>query len=327
MTPMHVLVTGGAGYIGSVISARLLAGGHEVTVYDDLSRGHEAAVPPGAELAVGDIRDADRLATIMGMSGCEAVVHMAALAEVGESVAEPERYRNVNLDGTLCLVEAALAAGVGRIVFSSTAAVYGAPDRTPIDEAARLAPTNPYGETKLAAERLLGEAAAASGGRLAVVALRYFNAAGADGPRGEDHDPESHLIPLALRAARDGHALPVFGDDYPTPDGTCVRDYVHVADLAEAHVAALERLPGSAGAYNLGTGTGNSVLDVVRAVASATARPLDVEMAPRRPGDPPVLVASHARAEAALGWRPRRDLTQIVGDAWEWSCAHPKGYA
>jgi UDP-glucose-4-epimerase GalE len=251
---------------------------------------------------------------------------MAALAEVAESVAFPERYHDVNTGGTRAVIEAALAAGVSRIVFSSTAAVYGAPDAIPIDERAPLAPANPYGDSKLAAERLLGEAAAASGGRLATVALRYFNAAGAAGPRGEDHAPESHLVPLALAATRDGGVLKIFGDDYPTPDGTCVRDYVHVSDLAAAHVAALERLPQAAGAYNLGTGRGSSVREVVHAVAAATGRAPSVESAPRRAGDPPVLVASNERARLALGWQPRRSLDAIVADAWRWMGDHPRGY-
>jgi UDP-glucose 4-epimerase len=323
---MKVLVTGGAGYIGSVIAARLVAAGHAVTVYDDLSRGHRAAVPPGATLVKADIRDADSVAAALTSGGCEAIVHMAALAEVAESVAFPARYHDVNVAGTQAVLQAALRAGVSRLVFSSTAAVYGAPERVPIDEDSPLAPANPYGETKLAAERLLGEAAAASGGRLATVALRYFNAAGADGPRGEDHAPESHLVPLALAAARDGTTLRIFGDDYPTPDGTCVRDYVHVSDLAAAHVAALERLPQAAGAFNLGTGSGSSVLEVLRAVAAATARDPAVEHATRRAGDPPVLVASNDRARRALGWRPRRRLDGIVADAWAWMSAHPRGY-
>ena len=251
---------------------------------------------------------------------------MAALAEVAESVAFPQRYHDVNVVGTQAVLQAALRAGVSRLVFSSTAAVYGAPERIPIDEDSPLAPANPYGETKLAAERLLGEAAAASGGRLATVALRYFNAAGADGPRGEDHAPESHLVPLALAAVRDGTTLKVFGDDYPTPDGTCIRDYVHVSDLAAAHVAALERLPQAAGAYNLGTGSGSSVLEVLRAVAVAAGRDPAIEHAPRRAGDPPVLVASNDRARRVLEWQPRRRLDGIVADAWTWMSDHPHGY-
>ncbi len=322
---MHVLVTGGAGYIGSVIAARLLARGHAVTVYDDLSRGHLAAVPAGAAFVEGDIRDRSRVQAALLDERCDAIVHMAALAEVGESVAQPERYHDVNVNGTAAVIAAAVAAAVGRLVFSSTAAVYGEPRRTPIDEDDELAPTNPYGAGKLAAERVLEEARLA--GELAFTALRYFNACGADGPRGEDHDPETHLIPLALSAARDGVALRVFGDDYPTPDGTCVRDYVHVADLSDAHVLALEALPEVQGAFNLGTGRGDSVSRVLEAVSRITGRELRREMVERRVGDPPALVASGRRAAARLGWRPRRGLDDAVRDAWAWMLAHPQGYA
>jgi UDP-glucose-4-epimerase GalE len=322
---MRVLVTGGAGYIGSVIVARLTARGHDVVVYDDLFRGHRAAVPAGVTLVRGDVRDAAAVRAALEDGGCEAVVHMAALAEVGESVAQPEWYRSVNEEGTAAVIRAAEAAGAGRLVFSSTAAVYGAPERTPIDEDDPLAPANPYGETKLAGERLLLEAR--SRGELAATALRYFNACGADGACGEDHDPESHLIPLALRAARDGTPIRVFGDDYPTPDGTCVRDYVHVADLADAHIAALEALPLVQGSFNLGTGTGDSVQAVLDAVESVTGLTLVRETAPRRAGDPPVLVAGNRRAAEKLGWRPRSSLTDAVRDAWTWMSAHPGGYA
>ena len=322
---MRVLVTGGAGYIGSVICARLAARGHDVVVYDDLSRGHAEAVPAGMTLVRGDVRDADRLRETLMDAACDAVVHMAALAEVAESVAEPERYRSVNVDGTAAVIAAAVAAGAARLVFSSTAAVYGAPGRTPIDERDPLAPENPYGETKLACERLLEQAR--TRGVLACTALRYFNACGADDVHGEDHDPESHLVPLALRAARDGTAIRVFGTDYPTPDGTCVRDYVHVADLADAHIAALEALPGVEGSFNLGTGNGDSVRAVLDTVASVTGLPLRRETAPRRAGDPPVLVAGNRRAQLELGWRPRRSLTDAVSDAWTWMCRNPEGYA
>jgi UDP-glucose 4-epimerase len=322
---MRVLVTGGAGYIGSVIVTRLAARGHDVVVYDDLSRGHAAAVPAGVPLVRGDVRDAGLLRATLADAGCDAVVHMAALAEVAESVAQPERYQSVNAHGTAAVIEAAVAAGAGRLVFSSTAAVYGAPARTPIDEGDQLAPANPYGATKLAGERLL--ARARSRGELAFSALRYFNACGADGACGEDHDPESHLVPLALRAARDGTSIHVFGNDYPTPDGTCVRDYVHVADLADAHIAAVEALPGVQGAFNLGTGHGDSVRAVLATVESVTRSSLQVETAPRRPGDPPVLVAGNQRARVELGWRPRRSLQDAVSDAWGWMCRHPEGYA
>ena len=322
---MRVLVTGGAGYIGSVIVARLAARGHDVVVYDDLSRGHAAAVPPGVPLVRGDVRDAGAVRAALTEGGCEAVVHMAALAEVAESVAEPERYFNVNVDGTAAVVEAAAAAGAGRLVFSSTAAVYGTPERTPIDEGDKLAPANPYGETKLAGERLLE--LARSRGELAATALRYFNACGADSARGEDHDPESHLIPLALRAARDGSPIRVFGDDYPTPDGTCLRDYVHVADLADAHIAALEALPDVQGPFNLGTGAGDSVQAVLDAVEAVTGLRLLRETAPRREGDPPVLVAGNRRAAERLRWSPRLSLTDAVADAWAWMREHPEGYA
>ncbi|HOU27862.1 MAG TPA: UDP-glucose 4-epimerase GalE [Thermoleophilia bacterium] len=321
---MRILVTGGAGYIGSVIVSRLTARGHHVVVYDDLSRGHRAAVAGGVPLVDGDVRDAGAVRDALLEGGCEAVVHMAALAEVAESVAEPARYRSVNVDGTAAVLAAARAADVDRLVFSSTAAVYGAPQRTPIDEDDALAPTNPYGETKLAAEELLWQARERDG--LGATALRYFNACGADGACGEDHDPESHLVPLALRAARDGTPIRVFGEDYPTPDGTCVRDYVHVADLADAHIAALEALPAVQGAFNLGTGSGDSVRAVLDAVEEVTGSTLRRESAPRRSGDPAVLVAGNRRAAERLGWRPRRSLADAVADAWEWMRAHPAGY-
>ena len=321
---MKVLVTGGAGYIGSVIAAGLLAAGHTVTVYDDLSRGHRAAVTPGAELVVADIRDTDRLTAALTADGCEAIVHMAALAEVAESVAFPQRYHDVNVGGTRSVLAAAQVAGVSRLVFSSTAAVYGAPETIPIDEDALLArPT-------LTARRSSRRAVAVRGGRrrrpprrrrAALLQRRRRRWPARRRPR-----PESHLVPLALKAARDGTALTVFGDDYPTTDGTCIRDYVHVRDLADAHIAALEGLPRTAGAYNLGTGSGSSVLEVLRAVAAATGRGATVERAGRRPGDPPVLVASNDRARRLLSWQPRRPLEIIVGDAWAWLSDHPRGY-
>ena len=324
---MKVLVTGGAGYIGSVIAARLLAAGHAVTVYDDLSRGHRRAVPDGAALVVADIRDSERVAAALAGGDCEAIVHMAALAEVAESVAFPERYHDVNVAGTEAVLTAALRAGVSRLVFSSTAAVYGAPERIPIDEESPLSPANPYGDTKLAAERLLGQAAAASGGRLATVALRYFNAAGADGAAWRrSRSRESPRAAGPRRHARPHHPQGL-RRRLPHP-----RRHLHTRLRARerpgrAHVAALERLPQSAGAFNLGTGSGSSVLEVLRAVAAATARSTAVEHAPRRPGDPPVLVASNERARDVLDWRPQRRLDDIVADAWRWMSDHPRGYA
>jgi UDP-glucose 4-epimerase len=240
-------------------------------------------------------------------------------------VEQPERYHDVNVNGTAAVIAAARAAAVGRLVFSSTAAVYGAPARVPIEEGDALAPTNPYGEGKLAGEGLLTAARAA--GDLAFTALRYFNACGADGPRGEDHDPESHLVPLALAAARDDTPIRVFGDDYPTPDGTCVRDYVHVADLADAHVLALEALPAIQTAVNLGTGRGDSVTHVLDAVCRITGRELRREIVDRRVGDPPELVAGRRQAAELLGWRPRFNLEDAISDAWRWMLARPDGYA
>jgi UDP-glucose 4-epimerase len=314
---MNVLVTGGAGYIGSVIAARLLAAGHAVTVYDDLSRGHRAAVPAGATLVTGDIRDAGGVAAALASGGCEAIVHMAALAEVAESVAFPERYHDVNVGGTQAVLDAALRSGVSRLVFSSTAAVYGAPASIPIDEDAPLAPANPYGETKLAAERLLAEAAAASGGRLATVALRYFNAAGADEDAeiGERHDPETHLIPNLVRATLgSAPGLKVFGNDYPTPDGSCVRDYIHVADLAEAHVAALRWLAqgGESRAFNLGTGEGLTVFQMIDAAERVIGRKPPYEVVGRRAGDPARLVADASAAQAAFNWKPSRSVADSL---------------
>jgi UDP-glucose 4-epimerase len=322
---MRVLVSGGAGYIGSVIASRLAARGDDVTVYDDLSRGHAAAVTARATLVRGDIRNEETLRDVLVETGIEAIVHMAALAEVAESVAQPDRYRDVNVGGTAAVIAAAKAAGVRRLVFSSTAAVYGEPESVPIDERDRLAPTNPYGHTKFAGERLLERARVS--GDLAFTALRYFNACGADGTCGEDHSPESHLLPLALRAARDGTAITIFGEDYPTPDGTCVRDYVHVADLADAHIAALRALPAVQGAFNLGTGHGDSVRRVLDVVETVTSLALERHPAARRAGDPPVLVAGNSRAGKQLRWRPGRSLEDAARDAWQWMQANPRGYA
>lgn len=310
---MRVLVTGGAGYIGSVVTAQLLKAGHEVVVLDDLSTGHEDAVPAGAELVVGSTADAgpalDR--------GVEAVLHFAAKSLVGESVERPELYWRANVVGTLSLLEAMRERGVRRIVFSSTAATYGSPERVPIGEDEPTSPTNPYGASKLAVDHMLAGEAQAHG--IAAVSLRYFNVAGAWAGLGERHTTETHLIPIALQVvAGTRPALSIYGDDYPTPDGTCVRDYIHVADLAQAHLLALDQpAPGEHLVYNLGNGAGFSVREVVDVVRRVTGQPLPVEVGPRRPGDPPVLVASSECARRDLGWAPERQLEAMVADAWE----------
>lgn len=326
---MRVLVTGGAGYIGSHVVKALLTAGHEVVVVDNLRLGHREAVP-GVPLIQADLLDRPALDWLLATYPVEAALHFAALSQVGESQREPGRYAVNNVGGTATLLDALVAAGCRQFVFSSTAAVYGAPETQPITEEAPLEPTNTYGETKLFSERLLRRFEAAHG--LRSVSLRYFNAAGADpgGELGEDHDPETHLIPLVLKAALgQREAVEIFGTDYPTPDGTCVRDYVHVTDLAEAHLLALGALAGGAAttSYNLGNGAGFSVREVLAVAERVTGRTLPVREGPRRPGDPPQLVASSARAEAELGWRPRfAALETIIGTAWEWHRRHPRGY-
>jgi len=325
---MRVLVTGGAGYIGSVVVEELLLAGHEVTAYDDMSRGHRDVVVTPARLVEANLLDGDALGRTLGTHRIEGVVHMAAESLVGESVTMPARYYRTNVVGSLGLVDAMLHHGVRWIVFSSSAAVYGAPARQPIEESAPAAPTNPYGETKLAFERALGWYGAAYGIRS--VALRYFNAAGATERNGERHDPETHLIPLALAAAaglRD--AVTVLGDDYPTPDGTCIRDYVHVSDLARAHVLALEALAAGRceGTFNLGCGgTGSSVREVIEATRKVTGREIPVRMGSRRPGDPPRLVAATDHARRTFGWSPRvTRLDDIIESAWRWQRARTRG--
>ncbi|MCD0483935.1 UDP-glucose 4-epimerase GalE [Streptacidiphilus sp. ASG 303] len=307
------LVTGGAGYVGGVVAAHLLEAGHAVTVLDDLSTGFAEGVPAGADFVRGRIQDA---ADVLDPS-YDGVLHFAASSQVGESVADPEKYWRNNVAGSLELIAAMRKADVRTLVFSSTAATYGEPEQVPIEETARTAPTNPYGATKLAVDHMITGECAAHG--LAAVSLRYFNVAGAHGRHGERHDPESHLIPLVLQVAlgRRPH-ISVYGDDYPTPDGTCVRDYIHVADLAEAHLLALDAArPGEHLICNLGNGNGFSVREVVEAVRRVTGRDIPAVTAERRPGDPAVLVASAERAKAVLGWRPSRtDLDGIVADAW-----------
>ncbi|MFI7099755.1 UDP-glucose 4-epimerase GalE [Streptomyces sp. NPDC050161] len=310
------LVTGGAGYVGSVVAAHLLEAGHDVTVLDDLSTGHREGVPDGARFVEGRIQDAARHLD----ASYDAVLHFAAFSQVGESVADPDKYWRNNVGGTMDLLAAMRAASVGTLVFSSTAATYGEPAVTPITESAATAPTSPYGASKLAVDHMISGQAAAHG--LAAVSLRYFNVAGAYGSCGERHDPESHLIPLVLQVAQGRRpAISVYGDDYPTPDGTCVRDYLHVADLADAHLLALDAAtPGEHLICNLGNGNGFSVREVIETVRKVTGHPVPEVAAPRRPGDPAVLVASARTAIDRLGWRPTRtDLAGIVADAWEFA--------
>lgn len=325
---MKILVIGGAGYVGSHALRHLLAAGHDCLVYDNLSQGHRAAVPAG-RLIVGRLQDRPLLEAVLLRERIEAVVHFAAFALVGESVRDPAKYYQNNIVGSLSLLDAMRAAGVGRLVFSSTTATYGVPDRVPIDEDQPQRPINPYGFSKLVVEQALADYAAAYG--LGYAALRYFNAAGASpaGDIGEDHDPETHLIPLVLQVALGSRPqIEVFGDDYPTPDGTCVRDYVHVDDLASAHLLALERLqPGQGLKLNLGTGRGHSVREVIDACRQATGHPIPVKLGARRPGDPPELVADAHRAREQLGWQPRYlEIQPIVETAWRWHQGHPRGY-
>jgi len=310
------LVTGGAGYVGSVVAAHLLEAGHRVTVLDDLSTGHREGVPAGAEFIEGRIQDAAKWLD----ASYDGVLHFAAYSQVGESVVNPEKYWVNNVGGTTALLAAMRDAGVRTLVFSSTAATYGEPDEVPITEDVATAPTNPYGATKLAVDHMISGECAAHG--LAAVSLRYFNVAGAYGAYGERHDPESHLIPLVLQVAQGRReAISVFGDDYPTPDGTCVRDYIHVADLADAHLLALgAAAEGEHLICNLGNGNGFSVREVVETVRQVTGHPIPEVVADRRGGDPAVLVASAERAKERLGWRPARaDLKGIVADAWEFA--------
>ncbi|HEV8263382.1 MAG TPA: UDP-glucose 4-epimerase GalE [Gemmatimonadales bacterium] len=322
----HVVVTGGAGYIGSIVVDQLLARGFRVTVLDDFSTGHRAAVAEGATMVEGSIGDRPVVERLLARDPVDAIVHLAAFALVAESVANPEKYRANNVTAARVLLDTAVAAGVRRFVFSSSCAVYGHPARMPIAEDAPQAPVNPYGETKRAFERLLGEYATRYG--LGSVSLRYFNAAGATEQRGEDHDPESHLIPNVLAVALGKRpSVDVFGTDYPTADGTAVRDYIHVADIADAHVRALELRADGAVALNLGTGTGSSVRQVVEAARRVAKHPIPETARSRRPGDPPELVAAAQRAATVLGWRPRHSsLDEIVASAWRWHRAHPRGY-
>jgi UDP-glucose 4-epimerase len=325
----RVVVTGGAGYIGSHAVRALVDAGHDVAVLDDLSAGHPEALPNGVPLVKAAIHDRDAVRQLLVDHRADAVMHFAAVLSVGESVLKPLEYFQNNVTGTLTVLEAMRDAGVHRFIFSSTAAVYGEPAVVPLVESAATIPTNPYGETKLAVERVLPLVERAHG--IKWVALRYFNAAGAhpDGTIGEDHAPEYHVIPLAIRAATGGPPMKVFGEDYPTPDGTCLRDYIHVSDLAEAHICALAALDGGlpSGAYNVATGMPHSVRSVLDTVGRVVGCPVAWQAAPRRPGDPAVLYASSDRAQRQLGWKPRYpDLEVIVRHAWQWHSTHPRGY-
>ena len=325
---MRVLVTGGAGYIGSVVTEQLIGDGHEVVVYDDLSKGHRDAVVKGAALIHGSLNDAGLLNKTLSDRKIEAVIHMAASSLVGESVQQPAKYYANNVVAGLTLLEAMLACDVKRLVFSSTAAVYGEPEAQPIDESAPTNPTNPYGETKLAFEHALQWFDGAYGLRYA--SLRYFNAAGATENCGEDHDPETHLIPITLQAAAGKRPhVEIHGHDYPTPDGTCIRDYIHVIDLARAHIQSLEALSEGSRTYNLGCGgAGYSVREVIDAAQRVTGKEIPTRPGPRRAGDPAILVASSDRIKSELGWQPQfQDLELIIESAWRWIQIHPNGYS
>ncbi len=324
---MKILISGGAGYIGSVMSAEALRAGHEVVVLDNLSTGHREAVPAGARFIQGDLGERESLFKLLSTERPDAVMHFSAASLVGESIANPAKYFRNNVAYTLNLLDAMVAASVKRLVFSSTAAVFGNPARVPIPEDARLQPINPYGESKLMIEKMLHWFDAAYGLRYA--SLRYFNAAGATEMLGENHTSETHLIPLVLQVALGQRPnVQIYGVDYGTPDHTAIRDYIHVLDLASAHLLALQALDQGSRVYNLGNGTGFSVREVIELARQVTGHPIPAVEAPRRAGDPPVLVASSARIQEELGWRPKwTKLEDIIASAWQWHQAHPNGYA
>jgi UDP-glucose 4-epimerase len=327
---MRVLVTGGAGYIGSVVTEELVKDGHDVVVYDSLYKGHREAVVKGAAFVQADLSDAQTLRETLSANRVEAVVHMAADSLVGESCEQPAKYYRNNVVNGLTLLEAMRQAAVSRMVFSSTAATYGQPEQQPIEETAPNEPTNPYGESKLACEHAMRWYSEAYDLRFA--SLRYFNAAGASENCGEDHAQETHIIPIALQvAAGTREFVEVYGDDYPTPDGTCVRDYIHVIDLAQAHILALKALEGGDGGrtYNLGCGgDGYSVNQVLKTASAVTGKNIPARVGPRRAGDPAVLIASSEKIKRELGWNPQfQDLRVIVESAWRWMKAHPQGYS
>ncbi len=323
---MNVLVTGGAGYIGSAVTRVLLREGHEVVVLDNLVTGHRGAIPAGVRLVEADTRDTAAVRRALKEHRAEAVVHLAAISQVGTSVIDPRTYFDNNVGGALSLLDAMLGEQVGRIVFSSTAAVYGDPGEGPIDESAPTFPKSPYGDTKRMVETILERYGTAYG--LRHTSLRYFNAAGALPDAGEDHRPETHLIPKLFQSALElGPRVTVFGTDYPTPDGSCIRDYIHVEDLARAHTLALHSSSSLSNVYNLGCGGGFSVHEVLTAARRVCGRPIEVDMGPRREGDAAVLVASSTRAAAELGWTPKHvAIDDILASAWVWLAAHPHGY-
>ena len=324
---MNILVTGGAGYVGSVCAEQLIKQKHRVVVYDNLSEGHRAAVPADSVFVKGELADAAKLRSALRRHRIEAIMHFAAKALVDESVRNPASFYANNVSATLNLLDVAVENKVNRFIFSSSAAVYGEPQTVPIPEEHPKSPVNPYGETKLAIERTLGWYAPAYGVKFA--ALRYFNAAGSTAALGEDHRPETHLIPRVLDAALDpSRKFTIYGEDYPTPDGTCLRDYVHVLDIAQAHILALRKLGKvDSAVYNVGLGKGYSIREVVRTVEEVTHRNIDVEAGPRRAGDPARLVASPEKISRELGWKPKHsELVKIVRSAWQWRQKHPRGY-
>jgi UDP-glucose 4-epimerase len=327
---LKILITGGAGYIGSVVAADLVDAGNEVVVYDNLSSGNEGAVPKGARLIIGELSDRELLGSVIRDYNIGGVMHFAAFIEAGESMKVPEKFFRNNTANTLTLLETMLECGVSRLVFSSTAALYGNPERTPIEEDDALNPTNAYGESKLLVERMFAWFHRIHGLRYA--SLRYFNAAGAAGQRGEDHSPESHLIPIVLQVALGQRkSISIYGTDYPTRDGTCIRDYIHVSDLSSAHLLAFNRLGRDTEPerliYNVGSGRGFSVREVITVAADVTGQRIQVEECPRRAGDPPVLVASSDRIRGELHWEPQFvKLEDIIASAWSWRQQHPQGY-
>ncbi len=325
---MNILVTGGAGYIGSIVTAELVESGEQVVVFDNLSMGHRQAVHPGATFVQGDLADRAALDGVFATHHIDAVMHFASYTLVGESMEQPFKYIGDNVTNGLNLLRAAVQAGVRRFILSSTANLFDQPERMPIDEEERIIPGSPYGESKFILERMLHWLDRIYGMRYA--ALRYFNAAGAapDGSRGEDHTPELHLIPRVLKVALGQlDEIVVFGDDYPTRDGTCVRDYIHVVDLAQAHILALHALDQGSRTYNLGNGQGFTVKEVIETARQVTGHPIPAEVGPRRPGDPATLIASSEKIRRELGWEPRYpELRTIVETAWNWHRTHPHGY-